>query len=543
VASLAPAAAPSGSTDAPAAPFGRKLRVGVVADSPLQPRWLVESLARVAASDFAELVWVAINGVRDDFPSGKSSLTPFIWRAYRALDERLFGAGEWSRPVDVMSIVAPSRRLRADAITQAAPVDAVIALGNVPDEAIAGHATCGVWRYCFGAEQGICEPLAGVGEVLEASAVIASGLRVHLGQSRDRLVYQSWSRTIPFSVARSRDNLFAKTTEFLPRALRELHRNGPAWLDRIEIVPGTISPEIVPGTISAARMAMRVADRAFDKLATVEQWSLAFRFVDIEPWTGSLDGFHRLDAPRDGFWADPFPLQRDGKSYIFFEELPSASAKAHISVIEVDRDGHASRPVRVIERDYHLSYPFLIEDEGQLYMVPESAANRTIEIYRCVDFPHQWRRERVLVDGIFAADATLHRAADGRWWMFAAVGANGAEIHDELHVFTSESLLGEWKPLAANPVKSDVRGARPAGKLFTQAGRLYRPAQICAPLYGTGIALQRVTRLDDDYAEEEERRILPPAGQGVLGMHTINRAGDLSVTDAFVRRSRLRLTA
>jgi len=194
--------------------------------------------------------------------------------------------------------------------------------------------------------------------------------------------------------------------------------------------------------------------------------------------------------------------------------------------------------VRVLERDYHLSYPFLVEDGGQLYMVPESAANGTVEIYRCVDFPHKWRRERVLLDHIVAADATLHHA-DGRWWMFANVSANGAEIHDELHVFTSTALLGDWKPLARNPVKSDVRGARPAGKLFTQHDRLYRPAQICAPLYGAGVALQRVTRLDEHgFAEEEERRILPAPGEGLLGLHTINRAGDLSVTDAFARRSR-----
>ncbi len=546
MASLAPA--PSSNASASPAPFRRKLRVGVLADAPLQPRWLVEALAKVAASDFAEIAWVSEKGVRHDFPpGGKLCLTPFSWRAYLALDRKLFGAGDWSRPVEVASIVPPSRRLSAEQITaaQQAPVDVVVALGDVCDESIAAHAACGVWRYCFGSEQGIREPHAGIREVVEGADVTGSGLRVHLGAGRaDRLVYQSWSRTLSVSIARNRDNLFAKTTEFLARALRELHRTGPEWLARCpEMVSDTISREMVSDTISAGthsavRMAGRVAQRALDKLTKVEQWSLAFRFVDIEPWSGSLEGFHRLTPPGDGFWADPFPLQRNGKSYIFFEELPSGGSRAHISVIEVDRSGRASQPARVLERDYHLSYPFLVEDEGQLYMVPETAANRTVEIYRCVDFPHKWRRERVLVDGVCAADATLHRV-NGRWWMFANIAANGAEIHDELHVFTSDALLGEWKPLAGNPVKSDVRGARPAGRLFTQGGRLYRPAQICAPLYGAGVALQRVTRLDDAFAEQEERRILPVAGEGVLGLHTINRADDLSVTDAFVRRSRL----
>jgi hypothetical protein len=153
-----------------------------------------------------------------------------------------------------------------------------------------------------------------------------------------------------------------------------------------------------------------------------------------------------------------------------------------------------------------------------------------------VDFPLRWKRERVLVDGVFCADATVTRHAD-RWWMFANSCVEGAEIHDELHLFSADRLLGDWKPHRRNPVKSDVRGARPAGNLFVHEGALYRPAQVCAPIYGAGIALNRVLRLDDDaFAEEEARRIVPSGG--MLGMHTINRAGTLSVSDAFARRPR-----
>ena len=523
MASLAPA--PSAGPPASPAPFRRKLRVGVVADVPYQPRWLVEALGKVAASDFAEIAFV-----RAGSPRRRREASP-VWKAYSRLEQRLFGSGQWSRPADVTSLVA---KPGADE-----GVDIVVALGDVTDDEIGAQPACGVWRYCFGHDAMTRESHAGVREVLEGEEVTGSGIRVHVPGRADRIVYQSWSRTLAFSASRNRDNVFAKASEFLLRGLRDLHREGPAYLDRAqEMVSGTTSREIVPDTISAFRMATRVAQRAVEKLATVEQWSLAFRFAPEEPWTGSLAGFHRLTPPGDGFWADPFPIQRGGKSYIVFEELPPSSRRAHISVMEVDRYGRASKPVRVIERDYHLSYPFLVEDEGQLYMVPESAENRTIELYRCIDFPGKWRRERVLVDHVFAADATLHRHG-GRWWMFANVAANGAEIHDELHVFTSDRLTGDWQPLDINPVKSDVRGARPAGRLFEQDGQLYRPAQICAPLYGSGISLQRVTRLDaQGFEEHEERRIVPAAGEGVLGLHTMNRAGDLSVTDAFVRRAR-----
>jgi hypothetical protein len=494
---------PANDASASSAPAARRLRVGVVADAAMQPRWLVEALAKVAASDFAELAFV---DVRTSLGAGREGFAPR--NLYTRLDERLFGRGNWSQPADVRLLVPGSRERACDQL-----VDVIVALGDVADDSLLACARHGVWRYW----------------VRPGRELTGSGLLVRTADGAERLVHPSWSRTFDFSAARTRDSVFAKSAEFLTRSLRALYRG------ELEFAPGTNAPEFVPGTnpISA------VVRRAITRATAVEQWGLAFRFVDIEPWTGSLEGFHRLRPPHDGFWADPFPVQRDGRNYIFFEELPGPRERGHISVIEVDRQGRASQPTVVLERDYHLSYPFLVEDGGELYMIPESYGNGTIEIYRCVEFPGKWRRERVLLDGLLAVDATVHHD-DGRWWMFANVAADGAEVNDELHVFTSDKLLGDWKPLAKNPVKSDVRGSRPAGKLFTQGGRLYRPSQVCAPIYGAGIALQRVTRLDENYEEQEERRILPAPGERVLGLHTINRCGDLSVTDAFMRRSRLR---
>ena len=502
MASLAPApgALPTAAIHALPPAGRRKLRVGVFADGPEQPRWLMDALAKVAASDFAEVIYMRNIGVRLQY-SGPQ--------------------------------IAQNGILESDPNIS---LDVAFAMGDTDDAALEGLARYGVWRYCFGEGQGIEEPRAGVSEVIEGAPVTASGIRVRVGGA-DRLAYQSWSRTQPYSVARNRANVFAKASDFLVRALRDLHAAPDSWIERrtTPAKPRAATPR--PRAGDFARFGARVARRAVEKLTTVEQWSLAFRFTPEESWPETLAGFHRLAPPKDRFWADPFPIQRGGRSYIFFEELPFAAGKAHISVVEVDRAGRASEPVRVLERDYHLSYPFLVEDAGEVYMIPESAHNDTIEIYRCVDFPAKWRLERVLVDGVYCADATLHREG-GRWWMFANSSPKAAEIHDELHLFSADRLLGDWVPHKRNPVKSDVRNARPAGNLFREAGELFRPAQICAPLYGSGVAINRVLHLGhDEYREEEVRRILP-AGNGLLGIHTLNRAGDLSVADAFARRSR-----
>jgi hypothetical protein len=54
------------------------------------------------------------------------------------------------------------------------------------------------------------------------------------------------------------------------------------------------------------------------------------------------------------------------------------------------------------------------------------------------------------------------------------------------------------------------------------------------------VGIHRVTKLDDEgFGEELVRRIVPDAASGLLGLHTINRAGPLSVVDFFSRSSRL----
>jgi hypothetical protein len=521
-----------------------KLRVGVFADSALQPRWVVEALARVAASPYAELSLVLLT-----LPAEKSgNKAPALWRAYCGADRALFGSRSgWAIPTDVTALVPKERRVMVHGASRCwrasiddARLDVAFVMGAVDDDVLEGAARFGIWRFCFGEGHGTSEPLAGVREVLLARPVTASGIRIHRGEGiPDRIACQSWARTFPFSIAKSRDALFAKTADFLARALRDLHAGGIKWVEQGTEPARERAAEAFPSTTGVVRdigtLGVRIAQRAAEKALTVEQWSIAYRFGGEEGWNGSLEGFHRLDPPKGWFWADPFPIQVAGRNYIFFEELPLGAPKAHISVVEVDREGRASQPVKVLERDYHLSYPFLVEEDGCLYMIPETARNNTVEIYRCEEFPHKWKLERVLMNDVFCADATLHREGD-KWWMFANSARPGEDINDELHLFSADRLLGDWKPHRRNPVKSDVRSARPAGKLFRSGGGLYRPGQICAPIYGSGIALHRVTHLSHDrYAEEEEMRIVPDS---VLGIHTINRAGDLSVTDTFTRASR-----
>jgi hypothetical protein len=458
------------------------------------------------------------------------------WGLSGALDGKLFGR----EPTD---LVALAEHLGSG---PDAELDVAFVLGALDDSRLDGIARYGVWRFCFGADGAHGGTFAGLREVAAGEPLTASGIKVRVAPDRPaKLAYQSWSRTYPFSVVRNRDQLLQKTAEFAFRSLRELHRSGEGWLSRCREAPQWVAQEPKPTIGDLSRIVGRVATRGLDRALHIEQWFLAYRFGNPNV-PADLSGFTRLMPPKDRDWADPFVIEKNGRYFVFFEELPYATGKAHISMFELGRDGRMSPVQRIVEAPYHLSYPFVFEHEGQLYMIPESGRNQTVELYRCVDFPLAWRLERVLIDGLRLVDATLYKGTGNgrggdRWWMFANSAAGASRVFDdELHLFSAERLLGEWKPHPKNPVKSDARSSRPAGRLYERDGALYRPAQVCVPRYGAGLAIQRVTKLTpQDYVERQVQRILPPPHTGLFGLHTMNRAGDLTVVDAFARRRRI----
>ena len=84
----------------------------------------------------------------------------------------------------------------------------------------------------------------------------------------------------------------------------------------------------------------------------------------------------------------------------------------------------------------------MFEWQGRHFMIPETARNKTVEVYACESFPGDWKLETVLLEGVPGRDATLFEV-DGLWWMFVAIADAGAS--DELHLYYSSTPLGPWR--------------------------------------------------------------------------------------------------
>lgn len=287
-------------------------------------------------------------------------------------------------------------------------------------------------------------------------------------------------------------------------------------------------------SFAAASVATTARHRLEALLRTAPRWFVGVR--DDGGETG-LPDFTRgpFRAIPDGgtrFFADPFPASRDGRRAILVEEYPFATQKGVISAIDVGEDGRFSAPRVIIEEDCHLSYPYLLEEDGVLYMVPETSGRGTVELWRSVAFPDRWEKVAVLIEGRDLSDATIVREGDG-WIMFAASRGRWCSSWDALDLWRAPALTGPWTRIGDAPVMVDPRVARPAGTPIRVGGRLIRPVQDCSVTYGGALAFAAVDRIGAIYRQTVVARSDP--APRFAGMHSWARGGGLEVVDIYGR--------
>ena len=552
-----------------------RIRVALLLDDLVQPAWAARAISELLESDSIEVALVVLNDapspVRARFHRVRSWIRNRNFLAY-ALYQR-FDRWRFKLPndpfadVDMTAVLGniPARRVRPRMTKhcdyfEPADVDAIrefdidvaarfgfrILKGDALE--IAKH---GVWSYHHGDNLVNRGGPAGFWEVMEGSKVTGCVLQ-RLTESLDDgvVLYRAFSATNRFSVRKNQSGFFWSSAPILRRVLEQLHRDGPeAVFDRDRVSPGWhgysnrlyVAPtnrEMIP---LFARVLQRYVGEKVRAATSFDQWFIAYRLrseapVDRFRPDSNYYRFLKLIPPPDRFWADPFAVSSNGRHYIFLEEFIFRTDRGRISLFEIDAKGVAEGPVPVLERDYHLSYPFMFEWDNQHYMVPETHASGQIELFRATSFPREWTLDRILVPNVRAVDATIAQIGD-RWWLFASVSPHAETEWDDLHIYYADSPLGPWTPHRRNPVKSDVRSARPAGRVFCANGKYFRPAQDSAERYGHSIVINEIVRIDpDEFVEVEVSRISPNWTDRLLATHTINADGRLTVIDGQLSR-------
>lgn len=541
-----------------------KLKIGILLDSYVIPAWAFLALERIVNLDCVDISVIILNNNKDApeykpdlYNSNNHNIT---YRLLNKIDNAIFRRGpDAFAAKDAQKFFGDVPVIRVKPDSQGEPgcfgpseikeilsyqLDILIRMGF---ESLTGEilnaAKFGVWSYYHGDHQAIRSNLPGFWEVANRETETGSILYILKNNSTfGPILYKSWIQTYPLSPARNRNRCFWVCSSFLPRQIELLYRLGETgFFTEIEKYnPTPVHKDIrlysSPSNIQVLRtylsLFIRNIREIFLRSFFLDQWYLLFEINSHS--TCSFSDFKEIIPPKDRFWADPHIIQSNDKYYIFVEELINQKRKAHLSVIEMDSNGNCKEPIQILSKNYHLSYPFVFKWNDNYYMIPETSENRTIELYECITFPYEWKFRMNLMENILAVDTTLLYYQE-KWWLFTGITENeGTYPLVELFLFSSAELLSKnWTPHPLNPIISDVKKARPAGKIFIKDGKIYRPSQDYSNLYRWGFGINEIIHLSETgYLEKEVAKINPDWNKNIEFIHTFAQAGSLTMIDA-----------
>ncbi len=192
-------------------------------------------------------------------------------------------------------------------------------------------------------------------------------------------------------------------------------------------------------------------------------------------------------------YADPFLFPHGDELYLFYEsqavgEHGRIQAKRATDLVNFELIGE------VLREPFHLSFPFVFADKGDIYLMPETLATGEVALYRFEDFPHGLKKVRVLLHGSYKDSSLIKH--DGIWYFFTT-------SNDGLELFYTEDLReGPLIPHRKNPLTSDLRYRQCGGSPIVLHNKLYRIAQDGSGEYGRNISVLEITELSRTQYEE-----------------------------------------
>ncbi|TYK65766.1 glucosamine inositolphosphorylceramide transferase family protein [Colwellia echini] len=553
-----------------------KLKIGLLVEDKHLPAWAFEMISQIKASNYAEISLIIENDVPKVIPNvsiwdkirnnknrlGYLCVRKVLEVIYDKLIDRVQTLPDATESKSCEQLyqntplikVKPIQKLHSDYFLDTdiqtikeSQLDVIIRLGfRILRGDILSSSKYGVWSFHHGDNNLNRGGPAGYWESLESWPETGAILQI-LNEDLDngQVLYRSYSCTNEFSYNENVNNYFWKSLYFMTRTLESLYLEGEEEFFA-KVAKQNENPIIYSEKLYKSPTNKELTKLTFNKLIQkashiaqnkfyFEQWILLFDLK--KEFSSSLWRYKRIVPPKDKFWADPHVIFKNNTYYIFIEEYLYKTGKGHISLIEMDEKGKYSEPKIVLDKNYHLSYPFIFDHDDELYMIPESVENNTVELYRCTQFPDKWEFVMNLMENVSLLDATL-LFHNNKWWMFA----NGAEhkgvsTWDELFLFSSDNLLSQdWASHPMNPIISDCKQARPAGKIFERNGSLYRPSQNSSHKYGYGFNFNRIIQLDErNYREEIISKVEPNWADDITATHTFSNAHNLYVIDAQIK--------
>jgi hypothetical protein len=426
-----------------------------------------------------------------------------------------------------------------------ANLDVIINLVDIGGlEEIAKQPTYGIWSFMFTDSESDKQGPTGFWEVLDKHEGIGFSLLRQTSDSNKKQVIDTAFFNRGWSISETRNTVQEGAVSVFTKAIYSLVKGSPYKAKKERLISAEYKNLSV---FQVMRYCLyfysTVVQKIWEKFGSrvfswkSERWSLFLgtgSFIN-EDLISSVP----LDMPADEFWADPFLFKHKNNTYVFFENYSYRSKKGKISCGLLDGTDLINI-VDVLEFDYHLSFPYIFEEAGEIFLMPETSENERLEIYRAIEFPRTWELYSTAFEGERVADAFFHTDDTKQKWLFLNKQvASTSPMNSELYIYRIDSIkLESIEAHSQNPVIIDARVARNGGAIFKHEGELYRPSQRNTDaIYGRALNINKIEKLTiNEYSETTERVVRPDFDKKLMAMHHIHQLGDTYVFDAAYKR-------
>lgn len=520
-------------------------RFGLLLNGNTLEAWQAETI-RLLIAEGHHLVFVGLNarGKKNESLTGKLMNYPYDRLLFRLWNRFIFKPSAKS-PTNVNSLIAGASVIPLYATVKGSStffsdadvskvksfkMDFILRFGfNIVRGSILDAAKFGIWSFHHDDEMKYRGGPPGFWEFMKKEAdngVILQRLTNQL--DKGIILQKNWYPVIYHSYTAHLNQLYNESTKLPLQYCRQLQSG------KVIETPSTTNAMIYhpPRNLKMVQYAfLSVFRRIGFHLKDIfrqEDWHIGFEEFHDDPDYMSYDLFQKISRrSRTTYLADPFIISHRGETYLFAEEFDYKNGKGKL-VVAKKSEGYAQF-YTALEDKHHYSFPFVIENEGNLYVVPECFESGEVKIFKFDTISLKLDFVQTLLKGFAAVDPILF-SRDGRWWLLFTLKSMPS-VH--LYVFYAESLFGEYKPHLNNPVKSDIRSARNAGASFTKDSKLFRPAQDCSVHYGRAVNICEITELSEScFSEIISKRIEPIKQSGYSkGLHTYNVSKNVCVVD------------
>ncbi|MFC5624623.1 glucosamine inositolphosphorylceramide transferase family protein [Algoriphagus winogradskyi] len=539
----------------------KKVKIGILTKpfTELDP-WEISLFEQLLELDFLEISALIFDGRPQDTHSAKPSLLSrlwpgnFLWRWQQSIEKKLFvpvsveseKVRHMFDSVDKLEMF-PRRKGFVDFFEEAdtekiKQLDLDIILRhefNIIKGAILNASKYGVWSLHHGDNFVNRGGPAGFWEIVEGHEAIGVTLQQLTPELDGGKIIEKAFYNINWSHNKNRQFIQFSSIQLVLKNIRKV-RHGKFSIEEsltyshaLYRSPGPMATLKYLGKFYKVFLSTLISKLAPSKRENL--WKLYLGKGDF--LHAALFRVKEIPLPEGEFWADPFLFEKEGKKYLFFERYKFDKGIACISVGQLE-NGKVTDVQDVIDDGTHMSYPNVFEDQGEIYMIPETCAKKRLEVYRATDFPYKWELYSTAFEGVELADVNFFRDELGKAWIFFSKGF-WFDLNSDLYIYQIDSLkMDTLYPHLQNPVIIDSRIARNGGKIYKRDGKYFRPSQRNVNgNYGFGLNINQIVELTlEEYKEEKIVSAYPSFMPKLTGFHHVDSHEKFFIIDAAKRR-------